>query len=52
VIIDTGQWNPQSMTRLLVEKGIKVESIDPVESTLEDVYTLLASQGQGASSAN
>ncbi len=51
VIIDTGEWNPQSLTRLLAEKGIAVQSISPVDSTLEDVYTLLASQGPGPSLA-
>lgn len=48
VIIDTAQWDPRSMSSLLVGKGIKVGSIHPVDSTLEDVYTLLASQGQEA----
>jgi len=51
VIIDTGQWDPERMTRRLVERGIQVGSVESVESTLEDVYTLLASQGQESSPA-
>jgi ABC-2 type transport system ATP-binding protein len=52
VIIDTGEWSPPTMTRMLAEKGIAVRSVNPVESTLEDVYTLLARQGQGPSPAD
>ncbi len=42
VIIKPGEWTPQSLTTNLADKGIKVQSVEPVESTLEDVFTLLA----------
>jgi ABC-2 type transport system ATP-binding protein len=45
VIIATGVWTPESLTSALTEKGISVQSIETVESTLEDVFTLLANTG-------
>ena len=42
VIIKPGEWTPESLTSNLAGKGITVQTIEPVESTLEDVFTLLA----------
>ena len=42
VIIKPGEWTPERLTSNLAEKGITVQAIEPVESTLEDVFTLLA----------
>ncbi|MGD0609895.1 MAG: ABC transporter ATP-binding protein [Anaerolineales bacterium] len=46
VIIDPQRWTPQSLTEALTEKKLTVRSIETVESTLEDVFTLLAHRGQ------
>ncbi len=42
VIVKGGQWTPQSLQERLADKGIAVHSVEPVESSLEDVFTLLA----------
>ncbi len=42
VIIKPGTWTPASLTKKLAEKGISIQSVETVESTLEDVFTLLA----------
>ncbi len=42
VIVKPGGWTPEALTKHLSEKGIAVQSIETVESTLEDVFTLLA----------
>jgi ABC-2 type transport system ATP-binding protein len=42
VIVKPSEWTPERLQRRLVEKGITVHSVETVESTLEDVFTLLA----------
>jgi ABC-2 type transport system ATP-binding protein len=42
VIIKGSEWTPQQLEAHLVEKGIAVQSMERVESSLEDVFTLLA----------
>lgn len=44
VIIQPGQWTPDRLTTALREKGLNVQAIETVQSTLEDVFTLLANQ--------
>ncbi len=46
VILDPAQWSPDSLTQFLLSKGITVNSIETVQSTLEDVFTLLAHRGK------
>ena len=46
VILDATKWSPESLTQYLAEKGITVNSIETVQSTLEDVFTLLAHRGK------
>jgi len=46
VILDSTKWSPQSLTQYLAGKGITVNSIETVQSTLEDVFTLLAHRGR------
>jgi drug efflux transport system ATP-binding protein len=46
VILDSVQWSPDSLTKYLAAKGITVNSIETVQSTLEDVFTLLAHRGR------
>ncbi len=46
VILDANQWSVQSLTKYLAGKGITVNSIETVQSTLEDVFTLLAHRGK------
>jgi ABC-2 type transport system ATP-binding protein len=46
VILDPGQWSPDRLTNYLAGKGITVNSIETVQSTLEDVFTLLAHRGR------
>ena len=48
VILRPGAWTPESLTMKLGESGIEVQSIEAVESSLEDVFTLLAHQGMEA----
>ncbi len=45
-IVAEGQWTHESLAEKLREGGIRVEAIDDVEPTLEDVFTLLAHQDQ------
>jgi ABC-2 type transport system ATP-binding protein len=42
VIVKPGEWTPERLMAELGRKGITVQSVEPVESTLEDVFTLLA----------
>ncbi len=42
VIVKPGEWTPERLTQKLTDNGITVHSVEPVESTLEDVFTLLA----------
>ena len=51
VILDAKKWSHESLTRYLDGKGIKVNSIEVVQSTLEDVFTLLAHRGKTGESA-
>lgn len=46
VILDSTQWSPDQLTKYLAGKGIAVNSIETVQSTLEDVFTLLAHRGK------
>jgi drug efflux transport system ATP-binding protein len=46
VILDATKWSSQSLTNYLAGKGITVNSIETVQSTLEDVFTLLAHRGK------
>jgi ABC-2 type transport system ATP-binding protein len=46
VILDAKNWTPDSLTKYLAGKGITVNSIETVQSTLEDVFTLLAHRGK------
>ncbi len=46
VILDSTIWSPESLTKYLGGKGITVNSIETVQSTLEDVFTLLAHRGK------
>jgi len=49
VILDSTKWSTQSLTNYLAGKGITVTSIETVQSTLEDVFTLLAHRGKAVS---
>ena len=40
--------DPESLTKALSEKNITVQSIETVELTLEDVFTLLAHRGKAS----
>jgi ABC-2 type transport system ATP-binding protein len=51
VILDSTKWSTKSLTKYLAEKGITVKSIETVQSTLEDVFTLLAHRGKTGESA-
>lgn len=42
VIVKPDQWTPERLTGYLKEHGISVQSVETVESSLEDVFTLLA----------
>jgi ABC-2 type transport system ATP-binding protein len=46
VILDATKWSAESLTKYLAGKGIAVDSIETVQSTLEDVFTLLAHRGK------
>ena len=48
VIIDPDVWTVDSLTKKLLDKGINVQSVETVQSTLEDVFTLLAHKGRTA----
>ncbi len=51
VILDPTKWPAEQLTSYLSGKGITVNSIETVQSTLEDVFTLLAHRGQASRSA-
>jgi ABC-2 type transport system ATP-binding protein len=42
VIVAPDAWSPEALTARLAEQAISVAAVEPVESTLEDVFTLLA----------
>ncbi len=42
VIVKPGVWTQKRLTKNLTDNGITVQSVETVESTLEDVFTLLA----------
>jgi ABC-2 type transport system ATP-binding protein len=42
VIVKPGEWTPKRLTKKLSGSGITVQSVETVESSLEDVFTLLA----------
>jgi ABC-2 type transport system ATP-binding protein len=46
VIVDPDIWTPDRLTKSLAEKGVNVQSTETVESTLEDVFILLAHRGK------
>ena len=45
VIVDPNFWTPERLTKAISDKGIKIQSVETVQSTLEDVFTLLAHRG-------
>ncbi len=44
VIVKPGEWTPERLGQALAAKGLSVRSIETVQSTLEDVFILLAHQ--------
>ena len=48
VIIDPQKWTSQTLVQALSERNISVRSVETVESSLEDVFNLLAHQGRNA----
>jgi hypothetical protein len=46
VILDPDRWSPENLTQYLAGKGLTVNSVETVQSTLEDVFTLLAHRGK------
>ena len=48
VIIDPFHWTPDSLTAALSRQNITVQTVETVESTLEDVFTLLAHRGKAS----
>jgi ABC-2 type transport system ATP-binding protein len=42
VIVDPSQWTPDKLVSSLGEKGFAIQSVESVQSTLEDVFILLA----------
>ncbi len=42
VIVKPGEWTPKRLKATLAEKGLNIQAVDSVESSLEDVFTLLA----------
>jgi ABC-2 type transport system ATP-binding protein len=42
VIVKPDEWTPERLSAKLAESGIRVQSTEMVESSLEDVFTLLA----------
>jgi len=46
VLVDSDRWSPESLTNYLATKNITVSSVETVQSTLEDVFTLLAHRGR------
>jgi ABC-2 type transport system ATP-binding protein len=51
VIIDSDVWTQDKLSQHLTAQGIAVRSIETVQSTLEDVFTLLAHKGRTSSQA-
>ncbi len=51
VIVKAEQCLPQELTARLAEHGVAVQSVEPVQTTLEDVFTLLASMGKSGAAA-
>jgi ABC-2 type transport system ATP-binding protein len=52
VIVQPGRWTPEGLTAHLADRSVRVQSVEAVESTLEDVFTLLAhSQNLGPEQA-
>ena len=51
VILNTAQWSPESLTDYLAAKNIAISEIEEVQSTLEDVFTLLAHRGRTGEAA-
>jgi ABC-2 type transport system ATP-binding protein len=49
VIVSPGEWTPEALAAKLSEHHITVTGTKLVESTLEDVFTLLAHQGSASS---
>jgi ABC-2 type transport system ATP-binding protein len=48
VIVDPLHWTAESLTTALSKQNIAVQSVETVESTLEDVFTLLAHRGKAS----
>jgi ABC-2 type transport system ATP-binding protein len=48
VIVDPLHWTAESLSAALSKKNIAVQSVETVESTLEDVFTLLAHRGKAS----
>ncbi len=48
VIVDPQHWTADSLTSALSKEKITVQSVETVESTLEDVFTLLAHRGKAS----
>jgi ABC-2 type transport system ATP-binding protein len=46
VIAKSEECLPEQLTARLAEKGVTVHAVEPVKSTLEDVFTLLANVGK------
>jgi ABC-2 type transport system ATP-binding protein len=46
VILDPDVWKTENLRKSLFEQGISIHSMEQVESTLEDVFTLLAHRGR------
>jgi len=46
VIVDPEVWTVDSLTKRLSSKGVNVRGVETVQSTLEDVFTLLAHRGR------
>jgi ABC-2 type transport system ATP-binding protein len=42
VIVEPDQWSPERLSSHLAEQGMVVTSIEKVEPSLEDVFTMLA----------
>ncbi|HVO44677.1 MAG TPA: ABC transporter ATP-binding protein [Aggregatilineales bacterium] len=44
VIVSPGAWTPETLTARLGEQGVTVTTVTTVESTLDDVFTMLANR--------
>ena len=51
VLVDSDRWSPGSLTSYLATRNIAVSSVETVQSTLEDVFTLLAHRGRTGEAA-